>query len=55
MLHSEQYYEAFIQSKVYTKLLDELGFTNDKVPDGDSFSQDDGRCCQWNRWGGYLT
>ena len=24
------------------KLLDELGFTNDKVPDGDSFSQDDG-------------
>ena len=26
------------------KLLDELGFTNDKVPDGDSFSQDDGEC-----------
>ena len=26
------------------KLLDELGFTNDKLPDGDSFSQDDGRC-----------
>ena len=25
------------------KLLDELGFTNDKVPDGDSFSQDDGK------------
>ena len=42
MLHGEQYYEAFIQSKVYVKLLDELGFTNDKIPDGDSFSQDDG-------------
>lgn len=41
ILHGEQYYEAFIQSKVYAKLLEELGFTSDKNADGDSFSQDD--------------
>ena len=28
LLHGEQYYETFIQSKVYVKLLDEFGFTN---------------------------
>lgn len=40
MLHGEQYYEAFIKSTAYVKLLDELGF-NDKSVNTNSVGLDD--------------
>ena len=41
LLHGEQYYEAFVQSKVYLKVLDDLGF-NKMNGEPDTFSLDDG-------------
>ena len=42
LLHGETYYKAFIQSEVYEKLLDDLGFNDASLPDGDNLSLDDG-------------
>ena len=44
LLHGEQYYEAFVQSKVYLKVLDDLGF-NKMNGEPDTFSLDDGMSC----------
>ncbi|XP_069111090.1 sorting nexin-13-like isoform X1 [Argopecten irradians] len=42
ILHGEQYYESFLQSNVYMKLLQELGLmTDSKSEDGDNLSLDD--------------
>lgn len=44
ILHSEQYYEAFLQSSVYLKMLQEMGLSKpDKPEDGDTSSLDEGR------------
>ncbi|XP_061179851.1 sorting nexin-13-like isoform X2 [Saccostrea echinata] len=42
ILHSEQYYEAFLQSHVYLKMLQEMGLSKpDKPDDGDTSSLDE--------------
>ncbi|KAK3588903.1 hypothetical protein CHS0354_007052 [Potamilus streckersoni] len=43
IMHGEQYYEKFIQSKAYAKLLEDLGFSNNlhKSDEGDNISLDD--------------
>lgn len=42
ILHSEQYYEAFLQSSVYLKMLQEMGLSKpDKPEDGDTSSLDE--------------
>ncbi|XP_056008392.1 sorting nexin-13-like isoform X2 [Ostrea edulis] len=42
ILHSEQYYEAFLQSQVYLKMLQEMGLSKpDNPEDGDTSSLDE--------------
>ena len=43
ILHLEQYYERFLQSNVYLKLMEELGLVKEeRLEDGDNISIDDG-------------
>ncbi|XP_052095486.1 sorting nexin-13-like isoform X1 [Mytilus californianus] len=42
ILHTEQYYEKFLQSNVYMKLMEDLGLVKeDRLEEGDSISIDD--------------
>ncbi|XP_060579066.1 sorting nexin-13-like isoform X2 [Ruditapes philippinarum] len=47
LLHEKEYYETFIQSPVYLKLLEELGFSNDKNDNSDGLSLEDVQRIIW--------